>query len=144
MGVFFYCKHVGKFPIKDEAFRNFFRLLKIEGFQEAESILNDNEGLYKVVKETLQSDNNTKETFILRHTYGGIWRSCDEITGNISQLDNYFRITHRHIYLSFNPHLTNLKYGHREIYIHIHSGSDRSSNIFLNIPLLLSMISFLE
>ena len=59
-----------------------FRLTQTEGYQPPPiSILKDNEGLYKIVKETLQSENNkTKETYILRHTFGGIWRSCDEIT----------------------------------------------------------------
>ena len=63
----------------------YFRLTKTEGYQPPPvSVLKDNEGLYKIVKETLQSENNkTKETYILRHTFGGIWRSCDEITSNV-------------------------------------------------------------
>ena len=62
--------------------------MKTEGYQAPPvSVLKDSEGLYKIVKETLQSENNkTKETYILRHTYGGIWRSCDEITSNFFRL----------------------------------------------------------
>ena len=57
-----------------------FRLKLQEGFIEGESYLNDGEGLYKIVFE-LTSVNKTKKNFTLRHTYGGIWRSCDEISG---------------------------------------------------------------
>ena len=42
------------------------------------SIFNDEEGFYKIV---LAGGTGNKTTYVLRNSYGGIWKICDKMTG---------------------------------------------------------------